>query len=60
VLARAEQRLRAWLEENKTRYEQSGPVRVMGYNSPFVPRDRQFFEMQIPIRDRSGSMAKSQ
>jgi hypothetical protein len=58
VLARAEQRLRAWLEENKTRYEQSGAVRVMGYNSPFVPRDRQFFEVQIPIGELSSSAAK--
>ena len=25
----------------------------MGYNSPFVPRDRQFYEVQIPIRELS-------
>jgi len=26
----------------------------MGYNSPFVARDRQFSEVQIPIRELSG------
>jgi len=50
VLVQAEQRLRSWLEQSKGQYEQAGPVRVMGYNSPFVARDRQFFEVQIPVR----------
>lgn len=54
VLIQAEQRLRKWLDENKNRYERIGAVRVMGYNSPFVARDRQFFEVQIPIRELSG------
>ena len=58
VLIQAEQRLRTWLEENKTRYEQVGAVRVMGYNSPFVPRDRQFYEVQIPIRELTGLAAQ--
>jgi len=49
--------LRSWLEQNKSRYEQSGAVRVMGYNSPFLARDRQFFEVQIPVRELSGSPA---
>lgn len=57
MLVEAEQRLRKWIEENKSRYEQSGPVRVMGYNSPFIPRDRQFFELQIPVRERSAEAA---
>ncbi len=51
VLVQAERDLRNWLDENKSRYQQSGPVRVMGYNSPFVARDRQFFEVQIPVRE---------
>ena len=55
VLVEAEQSLRNWLAENKTRYDQSGALRVLGYNSPFVPRDRQFFEVQIPIRESSNS-----
>jgi len=25
-------------------------MRIMGYNSPFVPRDRSFFEVQIPLK----------
>lgn len=53
ALVQAEQRLRSWLEQNKGQYEQAGPVRVMGYNSPFVARDRQFFEVQIPVRESS-------
>ena len=51
VLVQAERELRNWLDENRSRFKQSGPVRVMGYNSPFVARDRQFFEVQIPIRE---------
>jgi hypothetical protein len=57
-LTQAEQRLRSWLEHNKSQYEQSGPLRVMGYNSPFVARDRQFFEVQIPVREVSSVAAK--
>lgn len=41
-----------------SQYEQSGPVRVMGYNSPFVARDRQFFEVQIPVREVASVAAK--
>ena len=51
VLVQAEQRLKTWLETKEGKFEQSGPVRVMGYNSPFVARDRQFFEVQIPVRE---------
>ena len=58
MLVQAEQRLTNWLEQNKGKYEQSGPVRVMGYNSPFVARDRQFFEVQIPVREVSVLAAK--
>jgi hypothetical protein len=49
LVTTATERLRAWLAENKQSYVQHGPVRIMGYNSPFVPRDRQFFEVQIPV-----------
>ncbi len=51
AVVQAEHRLRDWLNQNKDRYEQCGPVRIMGYNSPFVARDRQFYEVQIPIRE---------
>lgn len=50
LVAKATERLRAWLSDNNHSYAQEGPVRIMGYNSPFVPRDRQFFEVQIPVR----------
>jgi hypothetical protein len=30
---------------------ESGAPRLMGYNSPFVPKNKQFFELQIPIRE---------
>jgi hypothetical protein len=48
-------RLQGWLESRTSEYAVAGPVRVMAYNSPFVPRDRQFFEVQIPIESRSES-----
>lgn len=57
AVSAAHTRLLDWLGEHAERYEQHGPVRVMGYNSPFVPRDRQFFEVQIPIRERAGAAA---
>ncbi|MEO1237470.1 MAG: heme-binding protein [Planctomycetota bacterium] len=30
--------------------EAAGPPRLLGYNSPFVPRDRRFYEVQQPVR----------
>ena len=43
-------RLEVWLEENKEDYVADGQLRVMAYNSPFVPRDRNFFEVEIPVQ----------
>ena len=43
-------RLLKWLDENDT-YAPTGPLRVMGYNSPFVPREKNFFEVQIPVEN---------
>ena len=54
-MRQAERRLSDWLAQNEQRYERTGPVRVMGYNSPFVPRTRQFFEVQIPIKPRNAA-----
>lgn len=45
----AREKLLKYLAESKDRYTIAGPMRVMGYNSPFVPRDRNFFEVQIPV-----------
>jgi hypothetical protein len=46
----ARQKLLKYLEENRDLFSVAGPMRVMGYNSPFVPRDRNFFEVQIPVK----------
>ncbi len=45
----ARRQLQAWLDERADEYRASGPLRVMGYNSPMVPAERLFFEVQIPI-----------
>jgi hypothetical protein len=50
AIAEAREKLMAWLHEKKGTYVVSGPLRVMGYNSPFVPRDKNFFEVQVPIK----------
>ena len=46
----ARERLIKWLSDNHGKYTAAGPMRVMGYNSPFVPRDKNFFEVQIPVK----------
>ena len=60
-VSEARDRLEAWLETNKDRYASEGELRVMAYNSPFVPRNRNYFEVEIPIRplDESGSSQDS-
>jgi hypothetical protein len=49
-ISEAREKLVKWLDEKKVDYVAIGPMRIMGYNSPFVPRDKNFFEVQIPIR----------
>lgn len=49
-LAEAKSYLDAWLEEHADNYEASGPLRVMGYNSPFVSANRRFTEVELPVR----------
>jgi hypothetical protein len=44
-------RLQGWLAANPA-YEAAGPMRTMGYNSPMVPNDERFFEVQLPVRRR--------
>jgi len=53
AVAAAQQKLLDYLAENKDKYAIAGPLRVMGYNSPFVPRDKNFFEVQIPVKSAS-------
>lgn len=50
TLAEAKAHLEAWLKEHAKEYEAGGPLRVMGYNSPFVAANRRFTEVEIPVR----------
>jgi len=45
----ARDKLLRWLDENKSAYRAAGPLRVLGYNSPFIPKEKQFYEVQISI-----------
>lgn len=60
-VAEARDRLKVWLEANEESYSANGRLRVLAYNSPFVPRNRNYFEVEIPIRpvDASGSSEDS-
>jgi hypothetical protein len=51
-VAEARSRLEVWLKAHDREYEPAGPVRVMGYNSPFVPPAKRYFEVQLPVRAR--------
>jgi hypothetical protein len=42
-------RLERWVN-GQHEYVIDGPLRVMGYNSPMVPRGKQFAEIQLPLR----------
>jgi len=53
AIAKAREKLVTWLDQKKGEYLAAGPMRIMGYNSPFVPRDRSFFEVQIPVKAAS-------
>jgi hypothetical protein len=48
-VAQARKRLQAWLARH-SEYVSAGPMRVMGYNSPFVSPNRRYWEVQIPVR----------
>lgn len=47
-LKRGHQALLEWLNDQDD-YRPSGPLRRLGYNSPFISADRAFFELQIPV-----------
>ncbi len=49
-VADARRRLEAWLQAHRDAYEVTGPLRVLGYNSPFIAEKKQFSEVQIPVR----------
>ena len=42
----------------RTNLTVAGPYRALGYNSPFVPKDKAFWEIQIPITDVKHDQAK--
>ncbi len=48
-LRTARRLLETWLETNQDAWVANGPYRTMAYNSPFVPREHNYFEIQIPI-----------
>jgi hypothetical protein len=48
-LEAAQRRLLSWLDDHKAEHRVAGPLRRMGYNSPFISEDRAFFEVQIPV-----------
>ncbi len=50
AIAAARQKLLTYMAEHNNEYAIAGSMRVMGYNSPFVPRDKNFFEVQIPVK----------
>jgi hypothetical protein len=54
----AEKTLRGWLE-SEARFEPDGSLRVMSWNSPMVSQERNYFEVQIPVRARA-TQAKSE
>jgi hypothetical protein len=49
MIEQARDRLMTWIAQT-TQFEPTGSLRVLGYNSPFVPRDRQYWEVQIPLQ----------
>jgi hypothetical protein len=51
-LAAVEQRLLDWLARQTPDYERAGKLRVMGYNSPEVPSDARFYEVELPIKKK--------
>jgi hypothetical protein len=48
-VAAARQLLDAWLKTHSSEYRVEGKMRVMGHNSPFVPLEKRYFEVQLPV-----------
>lgn len=53
----AYQYLSNWIEGHPN-FEASGPPKVMGYNSPMVRRADSFFEVQVPICEKSPNVSQ--
>jgi hypothetical protein len=52
--------LEGWLARNSETWERAGNARLMGYNGPMTPRNKQYCEVQIPVRRRAQSGAAEQ
>jgi len=52
-VVKGEQYLKQWLKQQADRYEVAGELRVLGYNSPFIPAERRYAEVQLPVRSRA-------
>ena len=48
-VANAKQYLETWLQEHTNEFAVAGPLRVLGYNSPFIPDTKKYCEVQIPV-----------
>ncbi len=55
----ARQRLEMWLQANRNKWAAATPLRIMAHNSPFIPKDQNYFEVQIPIRSLAEEPAAS-
>jgi hypothetical protein len=53
------QRLEACAAQHREQFEASGALRTMNYNSPMVPRERRYFEVQLPVRLLAGPARRS-
>jgi hypothetical protein len=42
--------LRAWLDEHRAEWVESGPPRRLGYHGPMTPTARRLWEVQLPVR----------
>jgi hypothetical protein len=49
-LARELRSLEQWLADHPGRFENAGPPRYFGYNSPMVPSFLRYGEVQLPVR----------
>jgi hypothetical protein len=54
-LAEVERRLERWLAEHAADYERAGNLRVLGYNSPQIPANSRYCEVELPIKKSRGN-----
>lgn len=49
----AVKRLKDYVAQHPAEWEEAGPPRVLGYNSPFLPPFMRVWEVQLPVRPRA-------